>query len=100
MWILKRILLMMIRYRVWTAVVATVLLGGAGGTLGQEAPGGVPRRLAEASVRAGLDAARATEAQTIDEQIRFCEVPAPPFKESTRAQVLQDAFQELGLQNV
>jgi tripeptide aminopeptidase len=91
---------MMIRYRVWTAVVATILLAGAGGTLGQEAPGGVPMLLADASVKAALEAARATEAQTIDEQIRFCEVPAPPFKESTRAQVLEGAFQDLGLQHV
>jgi acetylornithine deacetylase/succinyl-diaminopimelate desuccinylase-like protein len=90
---------MMIRNRVWTAVVATVLLAGAAGTLGQEAAG-VAALLTEPAVKAAVDAARAGETQTIDDQIRFCEVPAPPFKESTRAQLLQGVFQELGLQHV
>ena len=36
----------------------------------------------------------------MDEQIRFCEVPAPPFAETARGEVLQKAFSELGLRNV
>jgi tripeptide aminopeptidase len=88
------------RHRMWTAVVATVLLAGVNATLGQEAPGGVAMLTADITVKAALDAARATEPQTLDEQVRFCEVPAPPFKESTRAQLLQGAFQDLGLQHV
>jgi acetylornithine deacetylase/succinyl-diaminopimelate desuccinylase-like protein len=51
-------------------------------------------------VRAALEAARAGEAQTIEEQIRFCEVPAPSFKESARGEVLRQVFQQLGLRNV
>jgi acetylornithine deacetylase/succinyl-diaminopimelate desuccinylase-like protein len=52
------------------------------------------------SVRAALDAAKANEPQAIDDQIRFCEVPAPSFKETARGEVLKQTFQQLGLQNV
>src|SRR6185295_10050327 len=43
---------------------------------------------------------KATEAQTIEEQIRLCEIPAPPFKEETRGAELKRVFTQLGLQNV
>ncbi len=52
------------------------------------------------AVRAALAAIRAGEPRTVDEQIRFCEVPAPPFAETARGEVLQKAFSELGLRNV
>src|SRR5439155_8854351 len=42
----------------------------------------------------------ANEAQTIEDQIRFCEIPAPSFKEATRGRELERVFQQLGLQNV
>src|SRR5262245_52713418 len=51
-------------------------------------------------VRAALEAAKSSEHQTIDDQVRFCEVPAPPFKESARGDVLRRAFVDLGLQNI
>jgi len=54
----------------------------------------------EPAVRAALEAARSTEARTISDQIRFCEVPAPSFKESARGEVLRRSFLDLGLQNV
>ncbi len=52
------------------------------------------------AVQMALAAARSTEARTIDDQIRFCEVPAPPFMEMARGEVLRRAFIELGLQRV
>jgi acetylornithine deacetylase/succinyl-diaminopimelate desuccinylase-like protein len=52
------------------------------------------------AVRAALDAAKANEAATIDDQIRFCEIPAPSFKEEVRGAELKRVFQQLGLQNV
>ena len=58
------------------------------------------RLMQDAAVRAALDAVRADESRTIDEQIRLCEVPAPPFKEAARARVYADAFRAAGLQNV
>jgi tripeptide aminopeptidase len=66
---------------------------------GQQADG-VSRLLETASVKAALDLAKSTEPQTIEQQIRFCEVPAPPFKETARGDVLKRAFEEVGLQNV
>lgn len=52
------------------------------------------------AVRAALDAVKAHEPQTIEDQIRFCEIPAPPFKEEARGAELQRTFAQLGLQNV
>ncbi len=56
--------------------------------------------LKDAAVKAAIDAVKATEAQTIADQIRFCEIPAPAFKEELRGQELKRVFTQLGLQNV
>ena len=65
-----------------------------------QAPDAVGAVASEPSVKAALAAARAGEAQTIDDQVRFCEVPAPPFKEAARAEVIRREFAALGLANV
>src|ERR1700688_5190319 len=51
-------------------------------------------------VKAALDAAKRNESHSIDEQIRICEIPAPPFKEDVRGQELARLFKELDLENV
>jgi tripeptide aminopeptidase len=51
-------------------------------------------------VRAALDVARADEPQVVEDQVRFCEIPAPPFKETARAQAVKATFEQLGLVNV
>ena len=51
------------------------------------------------AVRA-LDFIRSVEAETIAEQIKTCEIPAPPFKEQERAAFYKQRFTELGLKNV
>jgi len=56
--------------------------------------------LQNASVKAALAAAKSSEPQTIEDQVRFCEIPAPSFKEETRGKELQRVFQQLGLQDV
>jgi len=56
--------------------------------------------LKDPAVKAALDAAKANEPQTIEDQIRFCEVAAPPFKEAARGNLLKSTFEQLGLQNV
>src|SRR3954470_18104204 len=56
--------------------------------------------LKSAPVKAALDAARAGEPRTLDDQVRFCEVAAPPFKEKARGELLRQTFQQLGLRNV
>jgi len=56
--------------------------------------------LADPAVKAAVEAIRAAEPQTIEDQIRICEIEAPPFKESKRAEVYARMFREAGLQNV
>jgi tripeptide aminopeptidase len=51
-------------------------------------------------VKISLDAAKTNESRFIDEQIRICEIPAPPFKEEVRAQELAKLFKQLELENV
>jgi tripeptide aminopeptidase len=50
-------------------------------------------------VRIAIDTARA-DVSVADDQIRFCEIPAPPFKEERRAKALKLAFEQLGLADV
>lgn len=52
------------------------------------------------AVKAALAAAKKNEPQTIDEEVRICEIPAPPFKEGQRAQELKRLFERLSLTNV
>jgi len=56
--------------------------------------------LKDPMVKAALDVSRAAESQTIDDQIRLCEVPAPSFKEAARGEVVRQLFQQHGLKNV
>ena len=56
--------------------------------------------LQQPPVRAALDAAKAAELQIIDEQVRICEIEAPPFQESKRGQLFAQLMREAGLKNV
>jgi acetylornithine deacetylase/succinyl-diaminopimelate desuccinylase-like protein len=56
--------------------------------------------MAQPDVRAALDAAKEVEPRTLDEQVRICEVPAPPFGEEARGDVLRQMFLAAGLENV
>jgi acetylornithine deacetylase/succinyl-diaminopimelate desuccinylase-like protein len=58
------------------------------------------RLMRDASVKAAVAAARDDEALTLEDQIRLCEIPAPPFKETARGKVYADDFRKLGLKNV
>ena len=51
-------------------------------------------------VKAALAAAKANEPQTIENQIRLSEIPAPPFKEAARGEEMKRLFQQVGLKNV
>lgn len=51
-------------------------------------------------VKAALAATEANEPHFIDEQIRICEIPAPPFHEDIRARELERLFKAAGLQDV
>ncbi|CAN5390538.1 M20/M25/M40 family metallo-hydrolase [soil metagenome] len=77
-------------------IVAAICLA-IGSTVYSQTPNGSP--LDPKSKRA-LDFLKAVEAETIAEQIKTCEIPAPPFKEQVRANYYKQRFTELGLKNV
>lgn len=52
------------------------------------------------AVQRALAFIKASEPETISEQIRTCEIPAPSFHEQKRAQYYQQLFARLGLQRV
>jgi acetylornithine deacetylase/succinyl-diaminopimelate desuccinylase-like protein len=59
-----------------------------------------PKLMADAAVMAALATIRSAEPETIEDQVRLCQVEAPPFKEQKRAEVYARMFGEAGLQNV
>ena len=86
-----------------TFFVAACVIALAVAVGSAQAPGASPtpaELLRDPAVKAALDAAKASEPQTVEDQIRFCEIPAPSFREETRGRELQRVFQQLGLQNV
>ena len=52
------------------------------------------------AIQAAFAAAERNEPQILNEQVRICEIPAPPFKEETRGREFVRLFQELGLKEV
>jgi len=56
--------------------------------------------LKDPTVHAALEAAKRNEPKFIDEQVRICEIPAPPFHETERGHELQRLFTALGLKDV
>jgi tripeptide aminopeptidase len=67
----------------------------------QETPSAIGTRLMQdAAVKAALDRVKREEPHVLEEQVRLCEIPAPPFKETRRAEAYRQAFELLGLKNV
>src|SRR5690242_750237 len=93
-----------VRVRHLAGGIGFCVVCGIGALLAQAgrdaAPAPVAELLQNATVKAALAAAKASEPQTIEDQIRFCEIPAPEFKEEVRGAELKRMFQGLGLQNV
>jgi acetylornithine deacetylase/succinyl-diaminopimelate desuccinylase-like protein len=56
--------------------------------------------LATPAVQQAMQTIKATEPHFIDEQVRICQIAAPPFHEDTRAAELARLFKAAGLQNV
>jgi tripeptide aminopeptidase len=91
--------------RVLGVVGGTLVLGSLAAVLwAQGAQTGAPPPVADlmqnAALKAAIAAAKTSEPQTIEDQVRFCEIPAPSFKEEVRGAELKRVFQDLGLQNV
>src|SRR5690348_12710962 len=53
-----------------------------------------------ARLRAALDTIKRQEPWTIDQEISLCEIPAPPYKEATRAAEYRRRLQALGIASV
>ena len=51
-------------------------------------------------IKQALEHLKATETETISEQIKACEIPAPTFQEAKRGEWFKQRFTELGLKNV
>src|SRR5438552_18190458 len=83
-------------------LVVSIALSLVGLALAQSRSGPVTAAdlLKDPAIKAALDGLKAGEPQVIEDQIRFCEVAAPPFHEGARGEVLRQAFQQLGLRNV
>jgi acetylornithine deacetylase/succinyl-diaminopimelate desuccinylase-like protein len=58
------------------------------------------RLIEDPAVKEALAAVQRNEPHFIEEQVRICEIPAPPFHEETRARELERLFRQLGLQDV
>ena len=98
-WILFKPLEGVLFFAMWQRLtIAVFVLGTSGASSAQDSSIADLMRLGP--VRAALDVARDSEPATIRDQIRICEIPAPPFKEAARAQALAAALRAAGLQNV
>ena len=56
--------------------------------------------LQQPSVASAIELAKTIEPQTIEQQIRLCEVEAPPFQEARRGQLFAEMLREAGAKNV
>ena len=88
----------MIRAADYVILASVLLISSAAAA--QTGPDIGSRLMQDAAVKAAIQAARDEEAQTLEDQVRLCEIPAPPFKETARGEAYADAFRALGLRNV
>lgn len=75
-------------------------VAAAGWSAQQRAADLGPLLLQTPAVRAAVDFAKTDEMRTIADQIRICEVEAPPFQEAKRAELYAELLRETGLKNV
>ena len=52
------------------------------------------------TVAGAVDYLRASESETLADQVAVCEIPAPPFGELARSEDYRERFTALGLDNV
>lgn len=80
-----------------TLRIAAALLLAVTSAPAQQTPAQI---LATPSVQAAMKVIEASEPHFIDEQVRLCEIAAPPFHEDKRAAELARLFTAAGLANV
>ena len=81
---------------VFKIAVAVAVIASASPIFAQDAAA----LMQDPTVKAALDAVKRNEPHFIDEQIRVCEIPAPPFHEEARGKELERLFKQLGLEDV
>jgi acetylornithine deacetylase/succinyl-diaminopimelate desuccinylase-like protein len=81
-------------------LLIAVFLQPSSASAQQDAANVGARLLSDPAIKAAVEAIRAAEPQTIEDQVRLCEIEAPPFKEAKRAEAYARMFREAGLQNV
>jgi len=83
------------RFRSLTAAgCAAVLLPV---TAAAQAP---PPSLEDPALKRAISWIEQNEPKVLEEQVRLCEIPAPPFKEQQRAEAMKQIFEDAGLRNV
>jgi acetylornithine deacetylase/succinyl-diaminopimelate desuccinylase-like protein len=80
-----------------STLIAGVVLVGEGDARPQQF---TPAHSPDVRLQAAVLSARGAEQTTIDDQVRLCEVPAPPFGERARAAVVLEMLKASGLKNV
>ena len=85
--------------RLGLVTVISALLASPGAAQQDAAQLGA-KLLQDAAIKSAVEGIRAAEPQTLEDQIRLCEVEAPPFKETKRAGLYAQMFKEIGLANV
>jgi tripeptide aminopeptidase len=86
--------------RIADYLISCILVAGASSTAQERATEVGPLLLKDASVSAAVSAVKKNEPWVLEEQVRLCEIPAPPFKETARGKAYAQAFRDLGLENV
>jgi len=84
----------------WPWVLLCTLVVVRPSTHGIAQASDVSELASEPAVRRALDYVRSTEQDTVRDQIRLCEIPAPPFGEAARAAAYVEAMRAAGLTNV
>jgi acetylornithine deacetylase/succinyl-diaminopimelate desuccinylase-like protein len=65
-----------------------------------QTPPGAGPLVNDAAVQRAVTHVQENERATLDEQVRLCEIPAPPFKEAARGKAFRQALEAAGLQRV
>ena len=82
-------------------IAVVVLVSSVTNSAAQEGAAAIGARLMQdAAVAAALERVKRNEWQVVDEQVRVCEIPAPPFQEQARGEALRRRFVAAGLRNV
>jgi acetylornithine deacetylase/succinyl-diaminopimelate desuccinylase-like protein len=80
-----------------TTAGAMVMVLAAAGVASAQTPAEI---LAKPAVQQAMQVIKDSESHFVDEQIRLCEIAAPPFHEDTRAAEVAKLFKSAGLENV